>query len=444
MNGSDRSGWDTAAWTAAFAVGSADPADLLDMCLERIDRCDAKFGICNHVADRATLFGQAADAAARWRTGTPLSPLDGVPFGVKANIAVQGFPWHGGMAAFRDVRASTGADCVRRLRSAGMIPMAVLNMHEAALGETTDNAVFGTTRNPHDPGRIPGGSSGGSAAAVAAGITPVALGTDSLGSVRLPAALCGVVGFKPARDRIPLGGVLPLSRRLDHVGVHGRSVTDVVAVARLFEPARSSEGPAGAEAGFAPGTLRLARWEVSLQQARSTVVETAVDRVLSDQAVKRCVDWSDLDLSAVRRAGLLMCERDAAKQYAQALRDDPDGFSPTFRRLVTWGAAQPECKVRRAERLLTEVTRRLCADLGETLLLSPTTMHLAPRHDGLVPEALANLTAPAAIAGVPAVSVPLQAPSGTLPIGLQITGLDGADVLAAAKTLFPGVAARVP
>ncbi len=443
MSAPDRRGWDAAAWTAAFAEGRAEPPDLLEACLARIRRFDAALGICNHVADRAALFDQAADAAARWRDGAPLSPLDGVPFGVKANIAVRAFPWHGGIAAFRDVRASTDADCVHRLRAAGMIPLAVLNMHEAALGETTANPAFGTTRNPHDPDRIPGGSSGGSAAAVAAGFTPVALGTDSLGSVRLPSALCGVVGFKPAHGRIPSGGVLPLSRRLDHVGVHGRSVADVSAVADLFEPRRSSGGPAeGAESVWdAPP---LARWGVAAGRPASKAVAAAIDGILSDAAVARCVDWSDVDLSSVRRAGLLMCERDAAARYAEALRDDPDGFSPAFRRLVAWGAAQPEEKVRRAERLLTDTSQRLRADLEEVLLLGPTTAHLAPRHDGRVPETLANLTAPAAVAGVPAISVPLPAPSGTPPMGLQIAGLDGAHVLSAAKTLFPGVAAPVP
>lgn len=442
MSAPDRRGWDAAAWTAAFAEGRAEPPDLLEACLARIRRFDAALGICNHVADRAALFDQAADAAARWRDGAPLSPLDGVPFGVKANIAVRGFPWHGGIAAFRDVQASTDADCVQRLRAAGMIPLALLNMHEAALGETTANSAFGTTRNPHDPERIPGGSSGGSAAAVAAGIAPVALGTDSLGSVRLPSALCGVVGFKPAYDRIPLGGVLPLSRRLDHVGVHGRSVADVSAVAGLFELSRTSGAPAEGVRSGRDAPL-LARWRPAVGQPASTVA-AAVDGVLSDCAIVRCVDWSDVDLSSVRRAGLLMCERDAAGRYAEALRDDPDGFSPAFRRLVAWGAAQPEEKVRRAERLLTDTSQRLRADLEEVLLLGPTTAHLASRHDGRVPETLANLTAPAAVAGVPAISVPLPAPSGTPPMGLQIAGLEGAHVLSAAKALFPGVAAPVP
>ena len=462
MNGSDRSRWDATAWASAFADGRAVPADLLESCLERIDRYDSRFGICNHVADRESLFDQAAASAARWREGAPLSPLDGVPFGVKANISVQGFPWHGGIAAFREVRAPGDADCVRQMRAAGMLPMALFNMHEAALGETTDNPAFRTTRNPHDDGRIAGGSSGGSAAAVAAGFAPVALGTDDLGSVRLPSALCGVVGFKPGRKRIPLGGVLPLCRRLDQVGVHCRSVADAAALTGLFDYERLARFRAGAEIesgpgiescsgiesgprnASGPGALPLARWNVTFEQPVSEAVVAACDGLLSAHGVDLCVDWSDVDLSAVRRAGLLICERDAAEQYARVLCDDPGGFSADFRRLVNWGAAQPGEKVRRAERLLADTTRRLLADLGEHQLLSPTTAHLTPRHGGRVPDTLADLTAPAAIAGVPAITVPLHTPSASLPVGVHVAGLEEADVLVAAWTLFPGVARRVP
>ena len=444
MNAAELSGRDARAWAAAFADGHARPADLLQRCLERIDRYGSLLNICNHVADRGDVLNQAAASLERWRGGAPLSPLDGVPFGVKANIAVGGFPWHGGIAAFRERRATTDADCVGRLRAAGMIPLAVFNMHEAALGVTTDNHAFGTTRNPHDPARIPGGSSGGSAAAVAAGFAPVALGTDDLGSVRLPAALCGVVGFKPGRDEIPTRGVMPLCRQLDHVGVHGRSVGDVAAVAGLFR-----QGPVGADQGSpterrAGGVTRLARWAVAVGGPASGAIDEAFDRLVADHGVSRQVDWMDVDLSALRRAGLLMCEREGAELYSRVLGDNPDGFSRTFRQQVEWGAAQPRDKVRRAERLLEDSRRRLCADLGEILLVSPTTPHLAPALGDEVPVTLADLTAPAAIAGVPAISVPMGASGRGLPMGLQIAGIANIDVLQAARAFFPGVAECVP
>ena len=444
MNAADRSGWDALAWAAAFADGRARPADALERCLGRIDRYDSELGICNHVDDRDALVEQAAASLARWRDGSPLSSLDGVPFGVKANIAVSGNPWHGGIAAFRNRRATADADCVGRLRAAGMIPMAIFNMHEAALGETTDNPAFGITRNPHDPARIPGGSSGGSAAAVAAGFAPLALGTDDLGSVRLPSALCGVVGFKPGRGEIPTEGVMPLCRQLDHVGVHGRSVGDVAALMQVLQedPVRPGDGGAGDR--HVGDAARLARLAVALGQPASIAIAETFDRLVADHGLSREIDWTDVDLSAVRRAGLLMCERDGAELFSRELGENPDGFSATFRRLVEWGAAQPLDKVRHAQRLLAEVSTRLCADLGENLLVSPTTSHLAPVRGGEVPITLADLTAPAAIAGVPAISVPMGAPGQGLPMGLQITGLDGTDVLREARAFFPGIAACVP
>ena len=440
----DSSDWDTLCWTSAFAAGRASPADLLETCLRRIDRYDSELGICNHLADREALFDEAAASAARWWKGAPRSPLDGVPFGVKANIAVGGFPWHGGIAAFRERRASEDADCVQRLREAGMIPMAVFNMHEAAFGVTTKNLAFRTTRNPHDAGRLPGGSSGGSAAAVAAGFAPVALGTDSLGSVRLPSALCGVVGFKPGRDEIPMQGVMPLCRQLDHLGVHGRSVGDVMAVMQLFWDGRKPLYDEAAADRHAVERSRLASWVVADGEAESTAVAEAFDRVIEEQGLTRRADWTDVDLSAVRRAGVLLCERDGARLFARELRDRPEGFSATFRRLVEWGAAQPLEKLQRAETLLAETSRRLRADLRGNLLLSPTTVHLAPVRGDPVPVALANLTAPAAIAGIPAISVPMRAQGMRLPMGLQITGLAGAAVLRTARDFFPGVAACVP
>ena len=432
--------------SAAFAEGRARPTDVLTACRRRMEECDPALGVCNHRPDPAPLLEAAEAAAERWRQGAPLSPLDGVPFGVKANIAVGGQPWHGGIQAFRERRAEQDAACVARLRAAGMIPVAIFNMHEGALGETSANPAFQTTRNPHNPAHIPGGSSGGSAAAVAAGMAPIALGTDTLGSVRLPSALCGVVGFKPAHGAMPLDGVMPLSRRLDHVGVHARSVADVAMVMALLAPESdwAIPGPSAAHGKQAPphpqGALRRLHWRLGAQTQLDESISLAFARLLRQQAVADVLDWSDVDLSALRRAGLLICEREAAHHYAAALRRSAEGFSETLRRLLAWGAEQPSAKVRQAESRLAQARRRLRDELAGGLLVSPTTAHLAPRCGAAAPTTLADLTAPAAIAGIASISAPLgKSPSG-LPMGLQISGLDGAAVLGAAQRCFPGVA----
>ncbi|MCY3596865.1 MAG: amidase [Rhodospirillales bacterium] len=425
---------DASELAAGFASGTADPRTVMEAVLARIKRLEPLVGACNDLVAPVSLLAAAEAAAARWRAGTPRSPLDGIPFGVKANIAVEGLPWHAGVAAFRDRTASKDATCVAHLRAAGLIPMATLNMHEAALGVTSDNQAFATTRNPWAPQRIPGGSSGGSAAAVASGMVPLALGTDSLGSVRLPSALCGVVGFKPARGEIPTDGVVPLSLPFDHVGIHARSVRDVACVLPILRGERERPTPSHDHPPLAHWLLRASR------TVDAPVAETLREAVASAERAAAPVDWSDVDLAAVRRAGLLICERDAARHFATALRERPEGFSAEFRRLVAWGAAQGPARVRAATARLDQARYALCEALRDRLLLGPTTPHLAPRRHSPIPTSLADFTVPPAIAGVPAISFPAQRRNDGPPIGLQVTGAHSGHVLAAAASLCSEIA----
>ena len=426
---------DAKALGAAFAEMQVHPREVVEACLGRIASCDAQLGACNQIAQRNLLRNQAEGSAERWRKGVPRSALDGVPFGVKANIAVRGMAWHGGVGALRTRVAVRDAVCVARLRAAGLIPLAICNMHEAALGVTSDNPAFRATRNPHAPAHIPGGSSGGSAAAVAAGFLPIALGTDNLGSVRLPSALCGVVGFKPAYGEISNVGVMPLSPSLDHVGVHARSVADVAAAMRLLGAGE------GAPAKASIAALAWTAWRLPVRSQADAPVAAAFVRLLAGQGVQETLDWSDMDLSALRRAALLLCERHAAGRFAALLRERPQGFSPTLRKMLAWGAGQPQEKVQRAGAVVEQAKQRLRGELANRLLLSPTTPHPAPRCGAEPPATLADLTAPAAIAGLPAISVPLPAATPGLPLGLQIAGPRTVDVLEAASACFPGSAA---
>ena len=434
---------DATALGAAFAGGRLEPPAVIESLLRRIEDLDPTVGACNHVAPPAGLLAAADAAGRRWRAGAPRSAFDGVPFGVKANVAVAGWPWHAGIAALRGRLADKDADCVARLRAAGMLPLASLNMHEAALGVTSDNPAFRTTRNPRALDCIPGGSSGGSAAAVACGMLPVALGTDSLGSVRLPSALCGVVGFKAGHGEVPVQGVEPLAPGLDHVGIHARSVRDVAQVFALL-----GGQPSGSEAlATEPrddGEPPLAQWLLGDPERTGADIASAVRDALHAAAggrrVNRPVDWTRADLSALRRAGLLECERSAAKHFAALLSERPAGFSAEFRQLTAWGAAQGADKVREAADRLAQARRALRAELADQLLVGPTVPHRAPRRDAPTPSDLADFTAPAAIAGVPAISVPVGGFDDGPPIGMQIVGTRSADVLRAAASLFPGIA----
>ena len=433
---------DATALAAAFAAGRSSPRRSLEGFLARIERLDPVVGACNGLAEHSALFATAEAAGARWRAGTPRSALDGVPFGVKANIAVAGMPWHAGIGAMRDRIARVDAVCVTRLRAAGMMPIAVLNMHEAALGVTSANPAFRTTHNPWAPQRIPGGSSGGSAAAVASGMVPLALGTDDLGSVRLPSALCGVLGFKPAYGEVPTGGVEPLCAALDHVGIHARSVRDASAVFSILRGRHGATEPRGLVA--TRPLPSVAPWiqgdPGAVDQSVVAALRPAMEHMHRHAPVGEPLDWSRVDLSRLRRAGLLLCERDAARHFADILRERPTGFSAEFRKLVAWGAAQSDAKVRAARTTVARARDGVLGALGDRLLACPTTPHSAPLRDGPIPAGLADFTVAPAIAGVAAISVPAGYDENGLPVGLQLVGAQDDVVLAAAAELFPGAA----
>ena len=391
---------------AAFQSGTLSPVTVMARCLAEIRQHGFDLGIVNHLVDEEELFSQAGEASARWQTGNPLSDLDGIPFGVKANIAIGGLPWTAGIAAYRHRIADQDAAVVAMMKAAGMIPVATLNMHEAALGATSDNPRFLRTVNPHDPQRIPGGSSGGSAAVVAAGLLPIALGTDDLGSVRLPSAFCGVVGFKPSFGLIPIEGVVPLSPSLDHVGIHAQSTTDIAAVMTLFGTGRRrcSKG--------------MGYWEttVALHQDVALVLNSVLQKI---DPVDR-LSWADVDLSEVRRAGLLRCELDAARVHQEMLDHRPEGFSREFHADVNWALRQTAEKTSHAEALIERTVVRLRDDVRNSILLGATAPCPAPGFDDSLPTNIADLTGPAALAGLPAISIP--GPSKGLPVGLQLVG----------------------
>ncbi len=212
----------------AYAVGDISPVDVISAHISRINRLDG--GLNAFVNLRADLaMAEARASEARWHRGAPVGPLDGVPVSVKDLMAVAGMPMTAGSARPWAV-AVEDAEAVRRLRAAGAIVIGTNTLHEYAFGGTSVNAHVGTPRNPRDPSRIAGGSSGGSAAATAAGMAMAALGTETGNSIRRPASFCGVVGMKPTFGRVSRHGVVPLAPSLDHVGAFARTVPDVALV----------------------------------------------------------------------------------------------------------------------------------------------------------------------------------------------------------------------
>jgi aspartyl-tRNA(Asn)/glutamyl-tRNA(Gln) amidotransferase subunit A len=214
-----------------YREGSTTVSDVISSVFEEIDRTDPNLKcFINTRRDQAMAEALLADEAIREKK--PLGPLTGIPLAVKDNMHIRGEPTSCGSRILEGYIPPYSSTAVDRLRQAGAIVVGKTNLDEFAMGSSTENSAFFPTRNPHDPSRVPGGSSGGSAAAVAAGFVPVSLGSDTGGSIRQPASFCGVVGLKPTYGRVSRYGLVAFGSSLDQIGPFARSVTDV---ARILE-----------------------------------------------------------------------------------------------------------------------------------------------------------------------------------------------------------------
>jgi aspartyl-tRNA(Asn)/glutamyl-tRNA(Gln) amidotransferase subunit A len=421
---------------AAYASGGATPLAVLDVIERRVAETNGPLNILVH-ADFAGARAAATESAAHWRSGTPPLALDGVPVVVKANIAVEGLPWTAGVSAYRDRIATEDAFVVARLREAGAVIVGIVNMHEAALGATTDGPLYGKAFNPLRAGFTPGGSSGGSAAAVAAGYAAAALGSDTMGSVRIPAAYCGGVGFKPTYGVLSQRGLANLSWTLDHIGVHARNPDDADTVFRAM--AGYDEGDRFAE----EGPLRLEQTALTsrtygrLRYVGRVACSPDVDARFDEACAKlagagaRVIDvtLADYDFGRMRRAGLVVCEAEGGAEMAEALTAHPDGFSPALRALLDYGASLPASRLAQTYREIAAarlVARKVFGRVD--FLLTPTAPQTAFPHDAPAPSNQADFTAFANLAGLPAASIPMGAGENGLPTGLQIIAPRWADM----------------
>lgn len=359
-------------------------------------------------------------------------PLAGITIGVKANIAVAGLHWTAGMALFRDRIASEDAEVVARLRAAGASITGTLNMEEAALGAKTDNPWFGPTHNPHAHGVTPGGSSGGSGAAVAAGLCDAALGTDTMGSIRIPAAYCGVYGFKPAQARVSQHGLELAEPDLDAIGPLARSLDLLERVAR----AMSDVGEGAAPSGWA--TLA----DLGGVECQPAVLDGfARARAACDPVAEIALPHP---LSRVRFAGFIKTVRFMAAHFADA---DPALLSDHLRKLIAYGPRRSAADWVEDQRVLAETATALReAIVRHGLLLLPTAPQTAFAHSFAAPANQADFTCLANIAGLPAISLPAGFSDDGLPVGVQIIALPGHEtaMFARARTLDAALAAYRP
>lgn len=424
---------------ALYAERAVTPVEATEAYLSRITGLDGALGAFVHL-DAPGALAAAHASAERWRTGKALSPLDGAPIAIKANIAVEGMPWHGGIEAYRDRIAAADATCVAQLKAAGAVILGLTNMHEGAFGATTDNPWFGRTHNPWKHGTTAGGSSGGSAAAVAAGLCAGALGSDTLGSVRIPAGFTGTYGHKPTQGLISAEGVIAMSWTLDHVGVHGRSVQDcahllAAAVSADVELAGEITRPADFEAlSDAP----LAMLDLSGLDAVAPQVKAAMDAVAArarEMGLEIQTIALDFDFLEAIRDGVLISAAESLVEHEEALAANPGGFSETYRQTLAIGERASAPALAKAYRNLAEAAAEAREQLTPFAgLILPTTPGQAETFETAPASGVALLTPLANVLGLPATAFPIGLHEG-LPLSAQAVGWDDDTTLGLAQLL---------
>jgi len=419
----DLTALDLVAASEGLAEGRFRAADLTAAYLERIADRDRDLNC--YVTVTAAAAQEAAEASDR--RDRRLGPLDGIPIALKDNIDVADTITGNGLGPRNRAPAAADATVVAHLKAAGAVILGKLNMHEAALGATTDNPHTGRTENPWAPGYTPGGSSGGSAAAVAAHLCCAALGTDTMGSVRVPAGYCGVVGIKPTFGVVSTHGVAPLSWRLDHVGPLARSVRDaalmldtMIAYDAAWPGARPAPPPEPAGdwrhfkvARFGP----LGRLEPAVGAGFAQAVETleGMGLAMGDALLP------DFDASATRRAGLLVTEAEAAVALADERAQDSGAFSDALSGFLDYGLNLVAPRLVAAERAIDIFGHRFRGLFDDVdILVLPTAPQTAFAFADPVPVNQADLTAAANFAGCPALSVPSGLTEDGLPLALQM------------------------
>lgn len=422
----------------AVRTGALSARAVAEATLARIEALDPAIHAFTAVTQERAL-ADAARIDAIIAAGAAPGPLAGVPFAVKNLFDIAGLTTlAGSRIRAANPHATEDAFAVRRLCAAGAVLVGALNMEEFAYGFMTDNAHHGRTLNPHDPSRTAGGSSGGSGAAVAGGMVPLALGSDTNGSIRVPAAFCGVFGFKPTYGRLSRSGTVPFVHSFDHVGPLASSIADIaaaydamqghdpgdrVACGRAIEPATP---------GLARGSDRLrvaiagGYFETGLTEAAANALATAASAL---GVVRRVIIPAP---DAARAAAYVITSVEGTSLQLENLRRRPLDFDPATRDRFLAGALLPAEWYVRAQRFrawFRTATRDLFRDTD--VILAPAVPFAAPRFTEetlsvagqTVPvrPTIGRFTQPLSLIGLPILVVPIR-PPGCLPVGVQVVG----------------------
>lgn len=416
--------------------GSVSPVELTNDCLVRIEKLNPKLNAFITVTADSALEA-ARQAEAEIRRGDWRGPLHGIPLALKDLIDTAGVRTTAASLLFKDRVPVEDAEVVRRLKAAGVVLLGKQNLHEFAYGGSSMVSAFGEVRNAWNREHIAGGSSGGSATAVAAGLGYGAIGTDTAGSVREPSALCGVVGLKPTHGRVSARGVIPLSISLDHLGPIGRTVADVAAIFAAiagYDPADKASVNVPLEdyvtilgRKFQP--LRIGLPKEFFFEDLDPEVAAAIGHAVSGLAALGA-EIRDIELPVPTDRRLQSAE--AYAFHAEFVTRTPGLYQPeTLRRIRTGQNVSPEALLD-TRRELEQVRRDIVSVFADVdVLVTPTTPIVAPpiaelkqNPDLLRPRELLLLrnTRPVNVWGLPAISIPCGFTEAGLPIGLQIIG----------------------
>lgn len=440
------------ALAAALASGTVSSLDVTRRCLARIARLDGR------IRSFITVDGDGALATARTldaelRAGRSRGPLHGVPFAVKDLCHVRGLPTSCGTKTAEYFRADVECAAVRRLRRAGVVLLGKLNMTELALGPFGDNAHHGDVQNPWRPGHSAGGSSSGSAAAVAAGFALGALGSDTGGSIRLPAACCGVVGLKPTYGRVSRAGVMPLSWSLDHVGPLTTTVRGAALVLQAIagrdprDPTTSRRAVPdyGSTLDDPVSGMRVGVPENYYFDGIDPEMEAGVrGAVRAIEALGATVVTLRLpDPEALVGVANVIARSESAAIHGRVVRERPHELQPAVRARLEVGFNISAHDYLQAQRLRARLTREFVVEVFRAVdvLVAPVIPEPAPALDGVKAGSVedvvrrmgrfSRLTRPFSALGLPALSVPVGLSADGRPLALQIVGrpFDEATVL---------------
>ena len=444
---------DAIATVEAIQSGQITAVNVTQSALDRIHDRDEALNCFTDILSHQALKA-ASDVDRAIAAGQNPGPLAGVPFAVKNLLDIQGITTLAG-AKIEQTRPSAAQDAtvVSRLKQAGAVLVGALNMDEYAYGFVTENSHYGPTRNPHDLSRVAGGSSGGSAASVAAGLLPITLGSDTNGSIRVPSSFCGIFGLKPTYGRVSRAGAFLFAASFDHIGPFARSVRDIAAVFDVlhgFDPRDPISSPRPVEPCTPQlanriDTLRIAIANDHFDKGMEPLVRSGLERVTAALGVTQSVTIPEA--KRARAAAYIITASEGSNLHLENLQERPQDFDPATRDRFLAGALIPATWYAQAQRFRQWYRDRVLEIFQQVdVILAPTTPCPAPTLgqtmmviDGVEVKTRPNLglyTQPLSFIGLPILSVPVQHP-GKLPVGIQLIGApyQEAKILRVAKIL---------